>query len=81
MAVLTLHDLLDATERVVLESFYDKDPKKAEHDRDAFLDALYKPTPEAMKINGDGYKPVPSGFLDGEDDDAFDSAMIALGAE
>lgn len=81
MEHLTLHDLLDVTERVVLESFYDKDPKKAEHDREAFLDSLYKPTIEAAALNGDGYKPIPAGFLDGEDDDAFDRAMTVLGAE
>lgn len=80
METLTLHDLLDTTERVVLESFVTKDPKKDEHDREEFLDSLYKPTVESLKVNGDGYKPIPSGFDEGADDDAFDQAMIALGA-
>lgn len=80
MSVLTLQELLDATENAVLESFYDKDPKKSEHDREQFIDALYRPTADAVKVNGDGYKPVPSGFGEGDDDDAFDQAMIALGA-
>lgn len=76
-----LHALLDATENIIMSGFYDpKDPKKAERERDRFLDALYKPTPESVKVNGDGYKPVPAGFEDGGEE-TFDWAMISTGAE
>lgn len=80
MAMLNLHELIDTTENMVLESYASKDPKKDERDREQFLDSLYKPTREAVAINGDGYKPIPAGFDDGGED-AFDNAMTSLGAE
>lgn len=68
MQMSSLHALLDATEAIVIESYYvGKDPKKGDIERDRFYDALYKPTPKAIAAN-DGYKPPPAGFEDGGDD-------------
>ncbi len=81
MKMSSLHALLDATEAVILENFQDpKNPTKAQQDRERFLDSLYKPTPEAVKINGDGYKPIPAGFENGGEDD-FDWGVSCAGAE
>jgi hypothetical protein len=81
MAVLGLHELLDTTERVVLESFQTKDPKKDEYDRDHFIDSLYRPSKEDLAVAGSGHKPKPIGFEEEDTADAFDAAMLALGAE
>lgn len=65
----TVHMLLDATEQLVLESFVSNKPAKDKADRERFLDSLYRPTPEAIAISGDGYKPIPAGFDDGGEDE------------
>lgn len=64
-----MHALLDATEAIVLESFVDpKNPKRAEAERDRFIDSLYRPDPVALRVADDGFRPPPAGFEDGGDD-------------
>ncbi|AKU45240.1 hypothetical protein SEA_TRES_41 [Mycobacterium phage Tres] len=83
MQLTSMHALLDAVEAIVLEAIVADavKPEQAKHKRDQFLDALYAPTtPEAKKLNGDGYKPPPSEFAVPEqveaDFDAF-ARMVA----
>lgn len=68
----SMHVLLDVTEQAVLESM------EKEQERKKFLDQLYAPeVAEAKKLNGDGYKPRPSGFDDDDVEASFDAFMAA----
>lgn len=65
MALTSLHAMLDAVEAIILEAVVSdaKTTREAEVKRTRFLDSLYAPeTPEAKKLNGAGYKPMPSEF-------------------
>lgn len=65
MELTSLHSMLDAVEAIILEAVVSdaKTQKEADRKRARFLDALYAPdTAEAKKLNGAGYKPMPSEF-------------------
>jgi len=74
MALTSMHALLDVTESTILETFQSAKPDEDRRRRERFLDSLYRPTPAAQEINGDGYQPIPAGFDDGGED-AFDLAL------
>lgn len=77
MALTSLHAMLDAVEDLVLQAVVSeaKTAEEAQTKRSRFLDSLYAPTTdEAKKLNGDGYKPPPSGFEAPEEvENAFDA--------
>jgi hypothetical protein len=79
MRFSSMHVLLDVTESVILESMTSGDPKKDTNRRTQFLDKLYAPSKEEMKLNGDTYKPVPSGFEPEHVESSFDAFARAVG--
>lgn len=65
MALASLHAMLDAVEAIILEAVVADatTTKEAKAKRARFLDSIYAPnTDEAKRLNGDGYKPMPSEF-------------------
>lgn len=69
----SMHQILDITEKLVLESFVSSDHKKDQRDREHFIDTLYRPNLEEISTDG-GELAVPAGFEDGGED-SFSSFM------
>ncbi|WP_457066805.1 DUF7240 domain-containing protein [Mycobacteroides abscessus] len=63
----SMHQILDITEKLVIESFVSTDPKKDQRDREQFIDALYRPSLEEIK-SPSGELAAPAGFEDGGED-------------
>ncbi|WP_079618318.1 DUF7240 domain-containing protein [Mycobacteroides abscessus] len=68
----SMHQILDITEKLVIESFVSSDHKKDQRDREQFIDSLYRPSLEAAKSGGEMV--APAGFEDGGED-SFSSFM------
>lgn len=69
-----MHQILDITEKLVIESFVSSDHKKDQRDREQFIDTLYRPSLDELKTTG-GELTAPAGFEDGGED-SF-SAFVA----
>lgn len=63
----SMHQILDITEKLMIESFVSTDPKKDQRDREQFIDALYRPSLEEIK-SPSGELAAPAGFEDGGED-------------
>lgn len=73
MEMSSMHQILDVTEKLVIESFVSTDHKKDQRDREKFIDTLYRPSLEEMKSPGSEMA-APAGFEDGGED-SFASFM------
>nr|WP_079869572.1 hypothetical protein [Mycobacteroides abscessus] len=69
----SMHQILDITEKLVIESFVSSDHKKDQRDREQFIDSLYRPNLEEIKSTA-GELAAPAGFEDGGED-SFSSFM------
>jgi hypothetical protein len=82
MQMSSMHALLDYVESVVIEALAQSGEgrdaaKQAQRAIDSFYDSLYKPDPK-NELNAPGYAPIPAGFSEDEQEDAFSAAVAAL---